>query len=284
MKEVYTALCEGSILGVRWNLPTDPIERKRAVDNLPLEAFLPTIFPFSDVPMRRLPSRERYAELGLLITSNAHGLAVAQLQTANQRLVNNEFSLAQQQFVSEVRRLQTERSLTNEEATLMVAAAITAQDTTNVDQQSVRLAVNLLTANADAEAGSLEDRNRIASMKKQRTLKFHHARMHTHTILSHFDTRAFEYYEVTSTTDFAFKRCMLSLEILGPDVEMIWLKCPSSNDDVNRRPHVFSVCRLGVWLARMVKRGLGHWKTDACCPICSSTIPLYVRSRPSLSP
>lgn len=197
--------------------------------------------------------------------------------------MNTDFSLAQRQFVSEVQRLKRERSLSNEEAILTVASAITAQASANVDQQSVRRSFNLLTVNADAGVGSLEDRNQIARMKKHGILKFHHARMHTHIILSHFDTRAFDYYEVTSTTDFAFRRCMLSLEIMRPVVEMIWLNCPTSNDDVNQRPHVFSVCRFGVWLARKVEQGLAHWKTDACCPMCWSMILPNVRSRASLS-
>lgn len=279
MKKMYKALCEGSSLGVRWNLPADPTERKQAVDNLPFEAFLPEFFPFSDVPTKHVPSRERYAELGLLITSDAHERAVAQLARTNQRLANTEFSLAHQQFVFEVRHLETERRLSNQEATLMAAVAINAQDTTNVDQKTVTRDINLFTTNADAEAESFEYRDQLARMKKHRILKFHCSRMHTHSILSRFDNRVFEYYEVRDNTDFAFKQCMLSLELMGPGVEMVRLNCPTSNDEANQRPHVFSVCKLGVWLAHKIERGLIHWMTDACCPVCSSTIPARVRPR-----
>ncbi|KAK7707640.1 hypothetical protein SLS64_007160 [Diaporthe eres] len=284
MKKMHKALCEGSVLGTRWNLPADPTERKQAVHNLPLEAFLPKFFPFGDVPMKHVLSRERYAELGLLITSDAHERAVAVLRKTNQRLANIEFSLAQQQFAVEVRRLKTERRLSNEEATLMVAAAVIAQPTTNVDQQTVTRNVNLFTANADAESKFLGYRDQIDRMKKHKVLKFHHSRMHTHSILSHFDSTAFQYYEVLGNTDFAFKRCMLSLELMGPGVEMVRLNCPASNDDVNQRPHVFSVCQLGVWLARKIERGLVHWMTDACCPVCSTLIPARVRPKAHLSP
>lgn len=264
-------------------MPADPTERKRAVENLPLEAFLPKVFPFGDVPMKHVPSRERYAELGLLVTSGAHERAVTQLNTTNQRLTDINFSLAQQQFVFEARRLQTERRLSNEEATLIAAVAITAQPTTNVDQQKVTRDVHLFTANADAEDESLKYRDQISRMKKHRILKSHHSRMHIHSILSRFDSRAIEYYEVRGETDFAFKRCMLSLEFMGPGVEMVWLHCPTSNDDVNQRPHVFSVRKLGVWLARKIERGLVHWMEDACCPVCSSTIHASVGLRSHLS-
>lgn len=287
MKKMYKTLCEGSILGDNWNLPTDPTDptdRKRAVDNLPMEAFLPKFFPFCDVPMKHVPSRERYAELGLLIKSDAHERAVAQLARTHQRFANMSFCLAQQQLFLEVRRLEAERRLSNEEASLMGGAAIIARPTTNVDQQAVTRSVNLFTANAESEAESLEYRDQLARMKMHKILKFHLSRMHTHSIFSHFDSTAFEYYEVRDNTDFDFKKCMLSLELMLPGVEMVQLNCPASDGDVNQSPHVFSVCKLGVWLARKIERSLVHWMTDVCCPMCSSTIPAYVRPRAHLSP
>lgn len=279
MKKMYEALCEGSILGTRWDLPADPIQRKKMVNNLPLEAFLPTRFPFCDVPFKHVPSRERYAELGLMITSDAHDRAVAQLHKASRRPASVEFSRAQQQFAFEARRFRTERRLTYEEATLMVAAAITAKPATYIDQQTVTRDVNFFATIAGSEAESIEHRVQIVRMKKHGILKFHHSRMHTHSILSRFDKCAFEYYEVCANTDFAFKRCMLSLELMSPGVEMVWLKCPTSNDEVNERPHVFSVRKLGVWLARKIEQGLLQGIADACCPVCSSTIPACVRYR-----
>lgn len=66
---------------------------------------------------------------------------------------------------------------------------------------------------------------------------------------------------------------------MGPGVEMVQLHCRTPNGDLH---HAFSVGGLGVWLARRIEQGLDHWNEFTCCPICLTTIPTCVSTKPRL--
>lgn len=100
----------------------------------------------------------------------------------------------EQQFRLEVQRLETERGLNNEQAYLMVAAAVLSHPVSHSDRDSITHAVHLFVATTVADAESLDaiSKDQLARMKKHNILELHQSRMNTHIILSHFGSSSFE--------------------------------------------------------------------------------------------
>ncbi|KAL2272717.1 hypothetical protein FJTKL_06229 [Diaporthe vaccinii] len=168
----------------KWNLPGDREQRLRFIDQLPVHAFLPETFPYGDVPYLHLPSKERLAFLGIFMTDDSYHRHTMRLQgMANLRV-------------------QQKLSNGNWDAFMTVAAVLSSRNATNADQpmtnEQMSAQVIEFAADADAEAKSIQSkiRDQFERMKKYKVLKLHKYRMHTQTILAHFDRKAFKYFQV----------------------------------------------------------------------------------------
>lgn len=192
-----------SLIGRKWQLPADRAQRQEVIDRLPVYAFQPEIFLYSVVPHEHLPSRERLAELGLVMTPDAYNRHAMRLQQGRANARGVDISLGQQQFVAEVRRLQTQHDAGNMDASMVVAAAISGRSATNVAGQitdaqlTSRVTELVANSNTSDDQVEVEYREQHDRMNRHRILKFHVRRMNSQDILAHFDRSAFEYFRST---------------------------------------------------------------------------------------
>ncbi|KAI7774116.1 hypothetical protein LA080_009283 [Diaporthe eres] len=172
----------------KWNLPGDREQRLRFIDQLPVHAFLPETFPYGDVPYLHLPSKERLAFLGIFMTDDSYHRHTMRLQG--------------------MANLRGKLSNGNWDAFMTVAAVLSSRNATNADQpmtnEQMSAQVIEFAADADAEAKSIQSkiRDQFERMKKYKVLKLHKYRMHTQTILAHFDRKAFKYFQVLEDNAF----------------------------------------------------------------------------------
>lgn len=248
-----------ALAGRKWGLPVDRAQRQEAIDRLPVQAFQPEIFLYSVVPHEHLPSRERLAELGLIMTADAYNRHAMRLQQGRANARGVDMSLGQQQFVAEVQRLERQQGAGNLDASMVVAAAVSGQDATNVAvpisdaQLTSRVTELVANANATDDQVEVQYRQQRDRMKRHRILKFHGRRMNTHKMLAHFDRAAFEYFRVVRETDVNLKKCLLSSDTMGVGVEMLRFNCGSVNADQADSVYAVFVTHFSTYLINIIK-------------------------------